>query len=396
MPIDGPTPIVITRRQRNVLVGVIVLAIVLVSWFAPTVPKLVLAGGALALILSFPVRVLSRPLPRGLAIVLVMALLAVGLSLAVLILIPIAISQLAALVEDVPGLIAEADDLLRRVVTAVVARGLIDPATQPQQIIDQIQAEAVARAQRIGEQALGTALDVVSGTFTLILTLFGVLFVTVYLLADTDRFRRGFVRAMPLVYRDDADALWREVGEALSNYLGGLLITIAFQGVTSTIVLFLLGVPYSLLLGIWTMIGAIVPYVGSYIGGVPAVIAALFVSPLTAILTAVAYFAINQIDGNLIAPRVQGHAIRVHPLLIFLAVIVGGEVFGLWGALMAVPALAVLRAVIDFLAIRLVVAEDQPRAVGAAPAPALTAATIATPPDAAPATPAAVVADHQL
>jgi predicted PurR-regulated permease PerM len=98
-----------------------------------------------------------------------------------------------------------------------------------------------------------------------------------------------------------------------------------------------------------------VPFVGSYIGGIPATIVAFTVSPTTGILTALAYALINFTDGNLIAPRVQGNAIRVSPLFIFLAVIAGGQIAGVWGALMAVPTLAVVRVVFDFLMDRVVV-----------------------------------------
>jgi predicted PurR-regulated permease PerM len=356
MPIDGPTPIVIDRRTRNILVGLVLLAVVLLCWFAPTVPRLAIAGAALALILSFPVRLLSRVLPRGLAIALVMLLLVLAVTVALVILVPLAVSQLASLVADAPALAGRGQVMLEQALDALAERGLLEGT--PEDALADLQREGVRRAQTIGQQALGQAVDALSGTFGLLLTLFGIVFVAIYLLVDSARFKRGFMRAVPLVYRDDAEELWDNVGESLSRYLAGLLISLSFQGIASTAALFVLGVPYSLLLGVWTAIGAIVPYVGSYIGGIPAVIAAFFVSPLTALLTAIAYFLINQVDGNLIAPRVQGQAIRVHPLLIFLAVIAGGEVAGLWGALVAVPGLAVLRAIIDFLDARLVLAAD--------------------------------------
>jgi predicted PurR-regulated permease PerM len=373
MPIDGPTPIVIDRRTRNILVGLVLLAVVLLCWFAPTVPRLAIAGAALALILSFPVRLLSRVLPRGLAIALVMLLLVLAVTVALVILVPLAVSQLASLVADAPALAGRGQVMLEQALDALAERGLLEGT--PEDALADLQREGVRRAQTIGQQALGQAVDALSGTFGLLLTLFGIVFVAIYLLVDSARFKRGFMRAVPLVYRDDAEELWDNVGESLSRYLAGLLISLSFQGIASTAALFVLGVPYSLLLGVWTAIGAIVPYVGSYIGGIPAVIAAFFVSPLTALLTAIAYFLINQVDGNLIAPRVQGQAIRVHPLLIFLAVIAGGEVAGLWGALVAVPGLAVLRAIIDFLDARLVLAAD-----AAAPALAPARQTFLRPP----------------
>ena len=143
--------------------------------------------------------------------------------------------------------------------------------------------------------------------------------------------------------------------DALSRYLTGLLVSLTFQGVASTVALTLIGVPYAILLGVWTTLGAIIPFVGSYIGGIPATIVAFTVSPTVGILTALTYVAINFVDGNLIAPRVQGNAIRVSPLFVFLAVIAGGQIAGIWGALMAVPILAVIRVVFDFLLERVVV-----------------------------------------
>ena len=167
------------------------------------------------------------------------------------------------------------------------------------------------------------AFDTLSGTVGGVFTTLSVILIAAYLLADGERFKLGTIRLLPVQYRDDALVLFSDVIEALSRYLSGLLVSLTFQGVASTIALTLLGVPFAILLGIWTAIGAIVPFIGSYIGGIPATIVAFTVSPTTGILTALTYVLINFIDGNLIAPRVQGNAIRVSPLFVFLAVIAG-------------------------------------------------------------------------
>lgn len=358
MPVGAPTPIPISSRTRNILLVAVLLALVWLCWLVPAVPQLALSGAALALILSFPVRLLSRLLPRGVAIALVLVLLVTVVGVAVLVLVPLAIAQLTALVQDAPSYATFANQQLRQVVELLAERGMLEDS--PEQTIQQVQLEVVSQAQSLGQTVLRRVLDALTGLLGLLLTLFGIVFVGIYLLSDSKRFKDGFMRTLPLVYRDDADELWTNAGDSLSRYLGGLLISLTFQGISATVILFLIGVPYSLLLGIWTAIGAIVPYVGSYIGAVPSIIAALFVSPVAALLTAAAYFTINQIDGNVIAPRVQGQAIRVHPVLIFMAVIAGGQLAGLWGALLAVPMLALLRVIYDFFDERLVV-EDGPR-----------------------------------
>ncbi|MGI9253565.1 MAG: AI-2E family transporter, partial [Thermomicrobiales bacterium] len=272
-------------------------------------------------------------------------------AVALVVLVPMVVSQLTSLIGAVPGFAESAQARIKIFVELLVAKGVVQDS--PEKVMTDLTGEILTRAQTIGQDILGRVLGTFSSVFGMVLTSFGVFFVALYLLADTSRFRKRFIGALPLVYRDDAQTLWDESGEALSRYLAGLLVSLTFQGVSSSIVLYLLGVPYSLLLGIWTAIAAIVPYVGSYIGGVPAVIAGFFVSPLTALLVGITYFTINQIDGNLIAPRVQGKAIGVHPLLVFLGVIAGGQIGGLFGALNAVPLIAILRVVTEFLDLRL-------------------------------------------
>ena len=347
------TQIPISPRTRNILLAIVVGLILLLFWRAPTLPQLLLTGMAVALILSFPVRFLSRLIPRGIAIAIVVLAVLALLVLAAIVLVPLAVGQLASLAEQAPRLLEEAYSWARRVVENLDQAGLLD--TSPDEAMSQLQATGAQRAEGLLENVVARAFDTLSGTVGGVFTTLSVILIAAYLLVDGERFKLGTIRLLPVQYRDDALVLFSDVIEALSRYLAGLLVSLTFQGIASTIALTLLGVPYAILLGIWTTIGAIVPFVGSYIGAVPATIVAFTVSPTTGILTALTYVLINFIDGNLIAPRVQGNAIRVSPLFVFLAVIAGGQIAGIWGALMAVPILAVIRVVFDFLLERVVV-----------------------------------------
>jgi predicted PurR-regulated permease PerM len=368
MPVNAPTPIIISRRTRNILLLLILLALAYICWRAPAVPKMVISGAVLAVLLSFPVRLISRWTPRGVAIAIVLATLLLVSAVAVVVLVPLVVSQLTSLIGDVPKFAETAQIKIQSIIQVLAERGIIKDT--PEKAMSDFNAEILARAQTVGQTVLGRVLGTFSSVFGLLLSSFGVFFVALYMLADTERFKRRIISVLPIVYRDDANTLWDESGEALSRYLSGLLVSLTFQGVSTSIVLYFLGVPYSLLLGIWTAIAAIVPYVGSYIGGVPAVIAGLFVSPLTALLVAATYFTVNQIDGNLIAPRVQGKAIGVHPVIIFLGVIAGGQIAGLYGALLAVPLIAIMRVFVEFFDQRLHVEDDPAIAahIGALPA----------------------------
>jgi len=177
----------------------------------------------------------------------------------------------------------------------------------------------------------------VTSAINIIFTGFGMLFVSVYLLSDTRKLKAAYLKVAPHRYRSDAAVLWGEFGFSLSCYVAGLFVVILVQGAVSTIALSTIGIPYPFVLGAWVSATAILPYIGAWLGAIPAVAIAAFISPTKAALVVLAYIGIQQLEGNLLTPRIQGQALRVHPILVFLAVIIGTEIAGLTGALFAVP-----------------------------------------------------------
>jgi predicted PurR-regulated permease PerM len=172
--------------------------------------------------------------------------------------------------------------------------------------------------------------------------------------------KAAFLKTVPTHYRHDARDLWEAFGSSLSRYLGGLVFVVMIQGVLATVALYFLGVRYAILLGVWVSVTAIIPYLGAFLGGIPAVLVALVFgssvfqsNTTTAILTVVAYVLIQQFEGNFLTPRIQGQALKVHPIIVLLAVIAGGELAGLAGIIFAVPTLAVFRVLFDFFRVRL-------------------------------------------
>jgi predicted PurR-regulated permease PerM len=356
-----PTPIFVSTR---VLAGIIVLAVgalALVLYAAPTVVVVALGGTALAIVLSFPVRALSHVVPRPLAILVtvlgVLGLIALGLFY----LVPLLIEQLRDLVVRVPTIADRANRWLLDVIAALNERGLL-PASDPEEFGRSLVNDLFDRARDLTEGALRGLVGFIPRAFGFGVALFGVLFVAVYLLADVRKVKAAYLRAAPRGYRRDARDLWNAFGESLSRYLGGLAVVVVIQGALAAFALYLLDVPYAILLGAWVSATAIIPYLGAFIGGIPAVIvAAVFEdadptieSTVTrVILVIVAYTLIQQIEGNFLTPRIQGNALHVHPILVLLAVIAGGDLAGLAGVVFAVPAVAVLRVFFDFLRVRL-------------------------------------------
>jgi predicted PurR-regulated permease PerM len=354
------TPIPISPRTRTLLLLVAVATVVFLFYRSPSLLPVLLGGGTLALVMSFPARFLARVVPRGAAIALVVVSLVLAVFLGLVILVPPLVRQLTDLISASPQLVSDTERLLRQLLVPLAERGLL--TTEPEAVVANMKQGLVTRAQTLAGAVLGGVFDLLTGAVGTFLQLFGVLFIAIYLLADIRRFEAAYLRAVPARYRRDGQALWDELGQSLSRYLGGLLLSLAIQGVLAFVFVSLLGLPYALLLGLWTAATGVLPYVGAWLGAIPAVLIALTISPLTALLTAGAYLLINQLEGNVLTPRIQGEAVKVHPLLVFVAVFAGGEIAGLLGAALAVPILAVVRVLVGFFLVRLRVQPPRPAA----------------------------------
>jgi predicted PurR-regulated permease PerM len=327
-------------------------AFALVLYAAPIIPIVALGGTVLAIVLSFPVRLLSRFMPRGLAILATFLALIGAITVALIFLVPLLVEQLTALVAATPDIADAADGFLRDRIRRLEDRDLLRGARADEFIAGLVD-DLFARARALTQYLLSSLVGIISGLFGFGITLFGILFVAVYLLVDVRKVKAAYLKAAPHRYRRDARELWDDFGISLSRYLGGLLFVVAIQGLLAGVALYLLGVPYALLLGVWVSMTAIIPYLGAFLGAIPAVILAFLQSPTTAILTVIVYVAIQQLEGNVLTPRIQGQALHVHPIIVLFAVIGGGELLGFVGIIFAVPTLAVLRVFFDFFRARL-------------------------------------------
>lgn len=359
----APTPIYISSRVRLLILLLIGIGLYIIARDAPTVVSLLLIGSTVSLILSFPVRLLSRFMPRGLAIAIVALSTALFAIIMLAVMVPFAITEISRFAETFPGTVEKLQNLTRDLLFRLYERGWIHQ--HPDLALEDIEAGLFDAGQRIVTDVLTNTVDWLTRSVSLLITTFGVIFVAIYLLIDIPRFKDSFVRMWAPDYREDALVLWDTIGYSLSRYLGGLLVSIIIQGVAAFVGLTILGVPYAVLLGVWMSITAILPYIGAFMGGIPPVIIALTISWELAVATVILYIIINQIEANFITPPIQGSAVRVHPLMIFFSVFAGSAMFGVIGAVMAVPALAVLRVVGEFFWLRLQLREDHPTLLSA-------------------------------
>ncbi|MFL6031724.1 MAG: AI-2E family transporter [Rubrobacteraceae bacterium] len=352
-----PTPIFVSPRVAVVLSVVGAAALAYVLYAAPSILVVALGGTALAVVLSFPVRALSHVMPRGPAILLTFLGLLGMVGLALGYLVPLLVQQMSRLIVRTPDIANSANRLLIDAIAFLDRRELL-PGSDPEAFGRELVTDLFNRAQSLTENLLRDLIVFIPQVFNFGIILFAVLFVAAYLLVDVRKVKATYLKAAPKRYRQDARDLWDAFGYSLSRYLGGLLFVAAVQGVLAGVALWILDVPFALLLGVWISITAIIPYLGAFLGAIPAVVLAFFQSPTTGVLAVVAYILIQQLEGNYLTPRIQGQVLHVHPILVLLAVIGGGQLAGLAGVIFAVPTLAVLRVFFDFFRARIRTSPD--------------------------------------
>ena len=128
----------------------------------------------------------------------------------------------------------------------------------------------------------------------------------------------------------------------MGNWMRGQLALSFFIGVISWIFLTLIGVPYALPLAFFAGFLEILPTIGPIIASVPAIIVALTISPTLAIAVAIGYIVIQAIENNLLVPKIMQAAVGLNPVVIIIAILVGGNLLGVWGALLSIPFLTIL------------------------------------------------------
>lgn len=354
----APTPIYVSHRTRLIIMIGTLLVFAYVIRSVPGIVTTVLLGATLALVLSFPVRFLQRKFSRRLSILFVTIAVLGGTVFLLALAIPMLINEITQFVTALPSITETAIRYARDILTELHERGWL--RQEPDELIQDAQYGLLDSAQSLTATALNNLVGALSASVSLFITAFGVVFVAIYLMADIPKFYESYLRLWAPNYRSDAKVLWDTMGYSLSRYLSAQVLSLAIQGTLAFVGLLLLGVPYALVLGLVQAITAILPYIGAWLAFIPAFIVALTVNWQTALGVGILYLALNQIEGNLITPNLQGNAVKVHPILIFIGVIGGGQLFGIMGAVLAVPTIALIRVAAEFFWLRLRVAEDQP------------------------------------
>ncbi|AOY76998.1 AI-2E family transporter [Clostridium formicaceticum] len=166
---------------------------------------------------------------------------------------------------------------------------------------------------------------------------------TFYFLKDADGFKKSIVLFIPKCCRHEVLNIARDIDEVLGGFIRGQLTVAAFVGILTTVALLILRVEFAVLVGLIAGTANVIPYFGPVIGIVPGVLFALMDGPVKALWVIVTFTIIQQIESAIIAPKIVGKSVGIHPIFVILALIVGGRFLGILGLLIAVPTAAIMK-----------------------------------------------------
>lgn len=286
----------------------------------------------------------NRGVRRGLAtgVVFLLALLIfAGLVVAM---IPLVIEQASDLIVSVPRSVEDLNRLAERL-----------PFGPNIEVTSELRAEVMQFGQEFGDRIrsgmLGAAGDVINLGATALGAVFQLLaigLITFYLVADGPRLRQTLARPFPPERQREILAIWELAVAKTGGYIYSRVLLAVASGLAHLVVLMLLGVPFALPLALWVGItSAFVPVVGTYLGGVLLLLVALVNQPVDALWLLIFIGLYQQIENYLLAPAVQSRTMDVHPAVAFVSVLIGGTLLGAPGALLALPATAIIQALLS-------------------------------------------------
>lgn len=197
----------------------------------------------------------------------------------------------------------------------------------------------------------------VAGTVGFVIGLVVIPFWLFYVLHDESELKEGIAHIVPLQARPDARCAVRLIDDILSAYIRGQLLLVLFVGGMATVAMFIIGVPFALVLGVIAGMFEILPYIGPILGAIPAILVALVSDPISALWTAIAFFSIQQVENLILVPRIAGESVQLHPAVVMVVLVIGNELGGFLGMIVAVPITAIIRDMFKYAYLRLL---DEP------------------------------------
>lgn len=289
-------------------------------------------------------RLKAKKVSTGASVLLVYLFIFAVLAAAGFYFVPELAANIRELMETLPQLMSSYEGILNSLLSMIYRSNLSEEIKEA--VFGQIEGiteQAQGWLVRLLENGLKLAMDMVRIVVDVTLALV----ISFYVIRDGEKFRDQALLLVPRRWRNGLTDTFREISRILAGFIQGQLMIAFIVGMLEAIGLIVIGMKYPLALGMLGGLANIIPYFGPYIGAIPAIAVALTISPMKAVWTALVFIAAQQIDNNFISPRMMEERLGLHPVATIFAVLAGGEFFGVPGMLLAVPAAAILRAIVN-------------------------------------------------
>ena len=353
---SGPNAFAYAWRSPWVRLVVFLLAFYVVYRFVGSISS-TLVDFAVAFLIAY----LANPLltwlqrgrvKRGLGVAFVLLVFAGLLALAGALVVTVA-GQFIQLFQQLPAQINNLSNLLDRTTGWLSERGVPGLDNAQTRITDAAQ----EWVQNIGQNIvpiLQNALNSTGTVFNSLVSIGGIIgqillivLLSIYLMLDYSRINTSLLRAFPRPWQPRVLEFSGLVGTAVGGYVRGQLIIAAFIGIFVWLGLTLLGIPSAAAIGFLAGVFNIVPYLGPIIGATPALLLALPDGWVKMLLVVVVFVVANQIEGNFLSPYILSRTTDLHPVTVLLAILIGAGLLGFAGALLAVPAVALIKLALE-------------------------------------------------
>lgn len=255
--------------------------------------------------------------------------------------VPRMVNQLETLVESIPVYTDQVEGMVQNIQQS------FDNSTIPpgvHQIVDERIRWAELRLMGMVRQVMDLLLALLGNLFNFALAPV----LAFYMMKDLEHLKKWAISQVPGEWTTDVLYLAKQIDHVFASFIRGHLTVVLIVGVLTSIAFMLIGLQFATMLGIIAGLAELIPYFGPLIGAIPAVAMALLQSKWLAVKVVIAVFVIQQLEGNIISPKILGHSVGLHPLAIIIALLAGGHLFGIAGMLLAVPLAAIARILVSF------------------------------------------------
>lgn len=327
------------RPARYALAAAIGMGILYFLYLIRTILLTFVLAAFISYLFYRPVRwIEGRGIKRTWAILLLFLLIIALLSLALLFLIPNLTREVSDLSRLLPRYAQQARDMTDKVQNLAV----------PQRL-NKMLMDNVGRIEDFAYSSLKGFLDSIYAIMRRILDIVFSPILAFYIMNDWEKIRDGVLQLLSPTARRQVRVLFQNIDSVLIEFLKGNFTVAAIVGVSVGISAALLGVKLPLLIGMAAGFCELIPYFGAFLGAVPAVAVGLSQSLKTGLYMALAILIIQQLEANVLSPKIVGERLGMHPLLMVFGLLAGGEIFGIWGLIFAVPMVAVARVITAWL-----------------------------------------------